>query len=310
MWRLYRDALVRVERAGQLRREAVALPVGVAAGERDDVLVAELLERLRGERRARAAGAVDDDRPRAVGRRLLDPRLEVAARDVVGAGDVTVVPLVGLADVDEERRLGTVEKLAGPRSVHLVDLALDLGQQLAIARHDFQEYSGHGIGLRLGVPRRYPRAQMSARARVLTIAGLASVVVVAAIVGATLLQSRSSSSGPASTGAVTKPRPGAPPLILDLGVRDDPEARALAQASALYCEGPADGGRSRSSPATSSLPARIGAAFAAWPDGGLDDAEAARRVAPAQRARGAAPRLRVPTGRAETPTRCRRGVRP
>ena len=100
-------ALLRVERRGQLRREAVALPVGVAAGERDDVLVAELLERLRGEGRAVAAGAVDDDRLRAVGRGALDPRLEEAARDVDGAGDVALVPLVRLADVDEERRLGT-----------------------------------------------------------------------------------------------------------------------------------------------------------------------------------------------------------
>ena len=110
---------------------------------------------------------------------------------------------------------------------------------------------------------------MSARARVLTIAGLASVVAVAAIVGATLLQSRSSSSGPASTGAVTKPRPGAPPLILDLGVRDDPEAQALAQASALYAKGQRTAA-GRIFARYSSLPARIGAAFAAWPDGGLE----------------------------------------
>src|SRR5581483_291418 len=79
-------ALLRAERLGELRREAVSLPVRVAAGERDDALVAELLERLRRERGARAAGAVDEHRARAVRRDLLDPRLEVAARDVHRAG--------------------------------------------------------------------------------------------------------------------------------------------------------------------------------------------------------------------------------
>jgi tetratricopeptide (TPR) repeat protein len=110
---------------------------------------------------------------------------------------------------------------------------------------------------------------MSARTRVLTIVGLASAIAVAAIVGATLLQSHGSGAGSAPNSAVTKPRPGAPPLILDLGVRSDPQARAIAQAAALYAKGKraAAGAIFRR---YDSLPARIGAAFAAWPDGGLD----------------------------------------
>src|SRR5204862_4567397 len=83
-------ALLRRERLRELRREAVALPVGVAAGERPDALVAELLERLRGERRAAARGAVHEDRPVAIRQLLLDARLEVPARDVDRAGDVPV----------------------------------------------------------------------------------------------------------------------------------------------------------------------------------------------------------------------------
>src|SRR4051812_18398561 len=86
------------------------------------------------------------------------------------------------------------------------------------------------------IPHRYPRRQMSARTRVLTIAGLASALAVAAIVGATLLQSDGGKTA-STNAAVTKPRAGAPPLILDLGVRDDAEARALGQASALYHQG-------------------------------------------------------------------------
>jgi tetratricopeptide (TPR) repeat protein len=110
---------------------------------------------------------------------------------------------------------------------------------------------------------------MSARTRVLTIAGLATAIAVAAVVGATLLQSHGSSSGNAPGSAVTKPRAGAPPLILDLGVRSDAQARAIAQASALYAKGhrAAAGAIFKR---YDSLPARIGAAFAAWPDSGLD----------------------------------------
>jgi tetratricopeptide (TPR) repeat protein len=109
---------------------------------------------------------------------------------------------------------------------------------------------------------------MSARTRVLTIAGLAAALAVAAIVGATLLQSRSAGNG-SSTGAVTKPRAGAPPLLLDLGVRDDAEARALSRAAALYRSGHRQQA-GRIFARYHSLPAQIGAAFAAWPDGGLD----------------------------------------
>src|SRR5207248_655507 len=115
-------ALLAVERARQLRGEAAALPVGVAAGERGDALVPELAERLRRERRAVAAGAVQEDRLRVVGRGLLDPRLEEPARDVDRARDPALRPLVQLADVDEQRRVGTLEDLARTRDVDLVDL--------------------------------------------------------------------------------------------------------------------------------------------------------------------------------------------
>lgn len=114
---------------------------------------------------------------------------------------------------------------------------------------------------------------MSARTRVLTIAGLGAALAVAAIVGVTLLQSRGSDSGSASTAAVTKPRPGSPPLILDLGVRNDPEALALRHGAALYLKGQ-HAAAGRIFARYSSLPARIGTAFAAWPDGGLDTLKA------------------------------------
>jgi hypothetical protein len=118
-------ALLAVEDARELRGEAVALPVGEPAGERDDVLVAELFERLRRERRPVAGLAVEDDRLRPIGCGALDARLEVPARHVHRAGEVPLAPLVLLADVDEERRLERAEELVGARRVHLLDLGLD-----------------------------------------------------------------------------------------------------------------------------------------------------------------------------------------
>ena len=114
-------ALVGRERAGRLDREAVSLPVGEAAGERGDVLVAEVLERLGRERGARAAGAVEDDLAGAVGDEALDPRLELAARDVDGAGDDALLPFLALAHVDEERLALALARLG---CADLVDLFL------------------------------------------------------------------------------------------------------------------------------------------------------------------------------------------
>ena len=73
--------------------------------------------------------------------------------------------------------------------------------------------------------------------------------------------------------AAAKPRAGHPPLALDLGVRTDPEARALQQAQQLYKDKQAARageifGRYRS------LEARVGSALAAWPDGSIETLQA------------------------------------
>jgi tetratricopeptide (TPR) repeat protein len=108
------------------------------------------------------------------------------------------------------------------------------------------------------------------RSRVLTVVALAAGAAVAATVGVTLLQTRgeTTKATPASA-AVTSPRPGAPPLELDFGLRTDPEARALTQAAVLYTQGHrAQAGRVFAR--YHSLAAQIGAAFSAWPKGGLE----------------------------------------
>ena len=109
---------------------------------------------------------------------------------------------------------------------------------------------------------------MTVRARVFTIVAVAACVAVAGTVGITLLQGHGEST--TAPGAVTKPRQGRPPVFLDFGVRGDREAQALAGAAALL-----NSGKARQAGVIfgryHSLQAEIGAAFARWPDGGLDD---------------------------------------
>ena len=81
--------------------EPGALPALEAARHRGDVRVAHLGEGLGGEQRADAAGAIEDDRGIAVGRGALDLLLDVALGDVEGAGQVALLPLGRLADVDD-----------------------------------------------------------------------------------------------------------------------------------------------------------------------------------------------------------------
>lgn len=96
---------------------------------------------------------------------------------------------------------------------------------------------------------------MSPRARIWTIVAAACAVAVAATLGVV---------------AVTRDEPAAssvdpPPLFLDLGVRDDAQARDLRRASRLYGDGRLGDAR-RIFERYGSTEARIGAAFAAWPD--------------------------------------------
>ena len=62
------------------------------------MLEAELLQRVRRQGAALPGGAVEDHVLRAIGDLRVDARLEVPARDVLGAGQVAAVPLAALAD--------------------------------------------------------------------------------------------------------------------------------------------------------------------------------------------------------------------
>src|SRR6476661_8677857 len=76
---------------------------------------------------------------------------------------------------------------------------------------------------------------MSPRARVVAIVAAAAGLAVAGTVTITWLQTRGETT--TAPGAVSKPRPGRPPLVFDFGVRDDAQSRALARAATLLNSG-------------------------------------------------------------------------
>jgi Flp pilus assembly protein TadD len=111
---------------------------------------------------------------------------------------------------------------------------------------------------------------------------VAAFVAAAAVVGATVLQTRGQST--TVPGAVTEPRPGRPPLDLDFGLAASSEAKALAQAQTLYNHDhiPQAAAIFRR---YHSVEAQIGSAFAAWNRDGL---ATVRRLAAAHPASGVA----------------------
>jgi tetratricopeptide (TPR) repeat protein len=92
----------------------------------------------------------------------------------------------------------------------------------------------------------------------------------AVLAGAVVVAVVSLQTDPAGEAApAPKPRAGAPPLTLELGVRGDAEAVALRRAARLY----ADGERARAGEAFArldSVEGRVGRAFAAWPGRTVD----------------------------------------
>src|SRR5262249_27165610 len=70
-----------------------------------------------------------------------------------------------------------------------------------------------------------------------------------------------------------KPRPGSPPLTLDLGLRTDVEARALQRAQVLYDRRHDAQAAKAIFDRYRSLEAEVGAALASWPSGTLAQLE-------------------------------------
>jgi tetratricopeptide (TPR) repeat protein len=114
---------------------------------------------------------------------------------------------------------------------------------------------------------------------------VSSIVVLVAAAAALVTVLATHLTGTDATPAVpvAGPRPGAPPLVLDLGVRTDPEARALRKAAALYTE-KRRAAAGRIFDRYTSVEARVGSAMVRWPEGYAD----LERVAGRSPASGAA----------------------
>lgn len=107
---------------------------------------------------------------------------------------------------------------------------------------------------------------MSPRARIITVTCVAAGLAAAAAVGFALAQTERYEPVPLEE---VQPRPGLPPLAIDLGVRTDAEAVDLRRAQALYDEGDVEGARSIFA-RHSSLEARVGRAMTMWPEETVD----------------------------------------
>lgn len=107
---------------------------------------------------------------------------------------------------------------------------------------------------------------MSARTRVALVTAAVAVGAAVLVVGVVAAQTDRQDPLPPEA---TAPRPGLPPLVLDLGVRDDREARDLRRAVALFDDGDTEAA-ARLFERHDSLEARVGRAFAAWPDRTVD----------------------------------------
>ena len=119
---------------------------------------------------------------------------------------------------------------------------------------------------------------MSAQRRVALLVAAIAVAAVA-VVAAAVLSSDGDSAGAPTETTTPELRAGRPPLSFAFGFRADPEARDLARGAALYQRGDTDAARAIFA-RHDSLEAKVGAAFAAWPDGTLDRLEQLAKLYP------------------------------
>ena len=119
---------------------------------------------------------------------------------------------------------------------------------------------------------------MSAQRRVALLVGAVAVAAVA-VVGAAVLSADGDSAGTQATTTEPELRVGRPPLSLSLGFRTDGEARDLTRGAALYQRGDTEAAAALFVK-HDSLEAKLGAAFAAWPEGTLDRLEQLSKLYP------------------------------
>ena len=141
-------AALGVERARELGRQAVPLPVDVAADEVADVGVAELLERARRERGAVAGRAVDDDR-RGRGRGR-PTRFATRGSRAARAARRGCGPRPTRRARARRRRRARRPRGGFARSRSRRSRTAPASEQVAVARHCFKKDSGCGRRSRTG----------------------------------------------------------------------------------------------------------------------------------------------------------------
>ena len=152
----------------------------------------------------------------------------------------------------------------------LVDLAPDLGEQLAIRRHYFRNYSFGPLAI--------VRRCRARRRIALLVAAVAAAA--AAIVAVAVLSADGDSAGaPATTDRARATRGPAAALLRARLPRRTHEARDLAEGAALYQQGNVDEAAALFAK-HDSLEAKVGAAFVAWPEGTLDRLEQLAKLYP------------------------------
>jgi Flp pilus assembly protein TadD len=119
---------------------------------------------------------------------------------------------------------------------------------------------------------------VSAQRRVVLLVAAIAVAAVAAVAAAVLSSDGDSAGAPTET-TTPERREGRPPLSFALGFRADPEARDLARGAALYQRGDTDAAAALFAK-HDSLEAKVGGAFANWPDGTLDRLEQLAKLYP------------------------------
>ena len=119
---------------------------------------------------------------------------------------------------------------------------------------------------------------MSAQRRVALLVAAVAVAAVA-VVAAAILSSDGDSAGTAASTTSLVLRQGRPPLSFALGFRSDPETRAITRGAALYARGDL-AAASAVFAKHDSLEAKVGAAFAEWPNGSLDRLEQLAKLYP------------------------------
>jgi tetratricopeptide (TPR) repeat protein len=120
------------------------------------------------------------------------------------------------------------------------------------------------------------RRGISARRRIFLLVGLAAAAAVA-VVAVSVVSSDDGST--IATAGKPEPRPGRPPLSFALGFREDTEARDLARGAQLYQRGQLHGASALFAK-HDSLEAKVGSAFASWPEGTFDRLEQLAKLYP------------------------------